>query len=168
MNGFPLHLIHLFYWLWEHHKHNDQSFDQIPVSKIMCFFTIVCPEQKQTIHPYVHKSLHAVYELSSHYVQLHKASFSCSGNVGYTKSFYESVHQNNSLHYCIVFALATDPLLVSYIKMHGSMSWGPKKWGVHKRSECIDRNNKVQFSRIRSSVMFYPNGTKFTVKLASM
>ena len=32
----------------------------------------------------------------------------------------------------------------------------------------IDRNKKVTISRIRSSMMSSPNGTKFTVELASM
>ena len=42
-----------------------------------------------------------------------------------------------------------------------------KKQGVRKHSKYIDRNNKVMILHICSSMMHYPNGTNFTVELAS-
>ena len=44
------------------------------------------------------------------------------------------------------------------IKTHGRVSCNPRKRGARKWSEHIDRNNKAM---IRSSVMPYPNYTKF-------
>ena len=36
---------------------------------------------------------------------------------------------------------------VPYIKTHGSVLCGPRKWGVCKWSEYIDRSNKVAIFR---------------------
>ena len=50
---------------------------------------------------------------------------------------------------------------------YGSVSCSPRKRGTNKQSEYIGRNKKSWFSRIHSSVIPYPNDTKFTAELAS-
>ena len=51
------------------------------------------------------------------------------------------------------------------IKTHGNVLCGLRKWDTPK---CIDGSNKLVILHIRISVMSSPNGTKFTLELASM
>ena len=53
--------------------------------------------------------------------------------------------------------------VVGFIKTHGSVSLDPRKQGTHKRSEYIDRKNKVTIF----TYMADPNGTKFTMEAPS-
>ena len=53
------------------------------------------------------------------------------------------------------------------IKTHGSVSCGPRKRGACNGVSILTGTTKSRFSRICSSVIPYPNGTKFTVELAS-
>ena len=53
------------------------------------------------------------------------------------------------------------------IKTHGSVPCSPRKWVCANGVSILTETTKSQFSCIRSSVMSYPNGTKFTMELAS-
>jgi len=53
------------------------------------------------------------------------------------------------------------------IKRRGSVICGPRKRARTNGVSILAGTGKSQFSHIRSSVMPYPNSTKFTVELAS-
>ena len=53
-----------------------------------------------------------------------------------------------------------------YIKTHGSVLCSPRKQGACKRS-ALTGTTKLRFSRILSSVISTPNGTKFAVEVPS-
>jgi len=60
-----------------------------------------------------------------------------------------------------------DPLNIN-IKTHSRVSRGTRQQGTCKRSEYWQEQQGCRFSHIRSSMMPYPNGTEFTVELASI
>jgi len=61
-------------------------------------------------------------------------------------------------------------IVCTCIKTHGSVSCGPRKQDIHKRSKYIDRKNKVAIFMhlyVYSSMMSDQNSTKFTMEVPS-
>ena len=54
-----------------------------------------------------------------------------------------TLHLSGTIHVQIPTYIHTLHTLHTYIKTHGSVSCGPRKRGTRKRSEYINRNNKV-------------------------